>query len=186
MQSHPVPQNITGFEFKLVGFLTIRQFGYLAAAGILCFVIYLIPLYIIVRFLLIFLIGPLGLALAFLPINDIPFDRWLVAFVRSVYTPTQRVWRKEPVELGFLAPEFSIYLQHQQGPKPIAHSDRAKLNQYLVSHHHLGAKSALDVEEEKRLGQLSQQVAQMTSEIKSSPPGQVLPPLGADDLEASK
>lgn len=160
MQAHPVPQNITGFEFKLIGFLTIRQFGYLAAAGIGSFVIYLLPLpFGIIKFLLILILMPLGAALAFLPINDLPFDRWLVAFIRSVYAPTKRVWRKEPVVIGFLAPEFSVYLQHQKAPAQAARSDRAKIDSYLSSHQHGGPSSMLDIEEAKKLASLNQSLS---------------------------
>lgn len=159
MQAHPVPQNITGFEFKLIGFLTIRQFAYLAIAGVLSFVFFALPVYPILRFVLILPTALLGLALAFLPVNDIPFDRWIVAFIRSVYSPTKRVWRKEPVEIGFLAPGFSVYLQRQKLPARPASTDRTKLQRYLSSHQKLSRASSLDLEEQDRLSHLNQEVA---------------------------
>ena len=179
MQAHPVPQNITGFEFKLIGFLTIRQFGYLAAAGIGSFVIYLLPLpFPIIKILLILILMPLGAALAFLPINDIPFDRWLVAFIRSVYAPTNRIWRKEPVVIGFLAPEFSVYLQHQRAPQQVVHSDRAKIDSYLSSHQHGGPSSMLDIEEANKLARLNQSLSALLTtttnqKINSDQPNQI-------------
>jgi hypothetical protein len=188
MQAHPVPQNITGFEFKLVGFLTIRQFGYLAAAGILSFIIYVLPLYLIIKVFLILPLVLLGFALALLPVNDIPFDRWLVSFIRSVYSPTKLIWRKEPVELGFLAPEFSIYLQRQTAPLKAAPADRRRLEQFIAQNKHRQV-SALDSEEEKLLSQISSEAANLafgdkaqetpnTAEINNTEAAQSVPNVG--------
>lgn len=160
MQSHPVPQNITGFEFKLVGFLTIRQFGYLAAAGILSFIVYVLPLYLIIKVFLILPLVLLGGALAFLPINDIPFDRWIVSFVRSVYSPTKLVWRKRPIEIGFLAPEFSIYLRKRAAPAKAAPPDRRRLEAFIAESKHRRV-STLDSEEEKRLATITTEAANL-------------------------
>ncbi len=130
MQQHPVPQNITGFEFKLVGFLTLKQFGFLAAAGILSFILFLSGLGIF-KWLFIFPIVLLGLASAFMPVNGIPFDKWVFLFFKMITSPSKRVWRKEPKELSFLAPQFSRYLR-----RPIAHTQpvsvsRANLEAFL-------------------------------------------------------
>src|SRR3989338_3504339 len=113
MQQHPIPQNITGFEFKLIGFLTLRQFGYLAAAAIADFILYSakLPVFVIVA-----IGGPitlLALALAFLPVNNLPFERWLAAFIKTIYSPNTRVWHREPKIIGFLEPQFSVYLRQQ-------------------------------------------------------------------------
>jgi hypothetical protein len=46
-QGHPIPRQITTFEFKLIGFLTLRQFIYLVIfipAGYLTFILFPIPL----------------------------------------------------------------------------------------------------------------------------------------------
>ncbi len=156
MQQHPVPQNITGFEFKLIGFLTLRQFGYLAAAAIFSFILYSakIPFFVILV-----LAGPLdllALALAFLPVNGQPFERALAAFLKTIYSPNVRVWHREPKVLGFLEPQFSIYLQSQSNTvgEPRILSDRSKLNAYLKSHHVEPKKALVDINEERRLQQL--------------------------------
>lgn len=155
MQQHPVPQNITGFEFKLIGFLTLRQFGYLAAAGILDFILYSagVPLFAIILFA-----GPFNLfalALAFLPVNDLPFERWVAAFLKSVYSPNVRVWHREPKSIGFLEPQFSIYLRNQHvADTPKVRPDRSKLDSYLAAHRRGKRKTLVDISEERRLSQL--------------------------------
>ena len=175
MQSHPVPQNITGFEFKLIGFLTIRQFGYLAAAGILSFVIYILPLYLIVKAALIVPLCLLGLALAFVPVNDLPFDRWLVSFIRSVYSPTKRIWHKEPKEIGFLAPEFAVYLKGQQEAAHVVHSDRSKLSRYLARKPARGY-SVLHAHEDEQLAKIVEE----SSAINFTNVSEAVPTLGIE------
>ncbi len=118
MQQHPVPQNITGFEFKLVGFLTLKQFGYLATAGVVSF-IFFVATASFLKWLFIVPIASLALALAFLPVSGITFDKWIILFLRTLASPSKRVWRKAPVEISFLAPQFSHYLNRPAGqPTP--------------------------------------------------------------------
>lgn len=118
MQQHSVPQNITGFEFKLVGFLTLKQFGYLAIAGVISF-IFFVATTSFLKWLFIVPIASLALALAFLPVGGITFDKWIILFLRTLTNPSKRVWRKEPAEISFLAPQFSRYLRRPAGqPTP--------------------------------------------------------------------
>jgi hypothetical protein len=121
MQQHPVPQNITAFEFKLVGFLTLKQFGYLATAGVISF-IFFVATASFLKWLFIVPIASFALALAFLPVSGVTFDKWIVLFLRTVANPSKRVWRKEPVQISFLAPQFSRYLRRPANqPTPTTH-----------------------------------------------------------------
>ena len=146
MQQHPIPQNITGFEFKLIGFLTLRQFGYLGVAAIADFILYSakLPFFVVLA-----IGGPvslLALALAFLPVNDLPFERWLAAFIKTIYSPNTRVWHREPKIIGFLEPQFSVYLNQQnQAVKPMVLSDRTKLDAYLLSFKKPANKGLVDI-----------------------------------------
>jgi len=171
MQPHPIPQNITGFEFKLIGFLTLRQFGYLGGALILDFVLYSAKLPFIV---ILFIGGPitlLALALAFLPINSLPFERWLAAFLKTVYSPNTRVWHREPKTIGFLEPQFSFYLRRQnQSVEPKIVADRSKLDSYLASHKKQPVKQLVDINEERRLAQLEFSIPE-TSGVIFTPTG---------------
>ncbi|HSX58443.1 MAG TPA: PrgI family protein [Candidatus Saccharimonadales bacterium] len=170
MQSHPVPQNITGFEFKLIGFLTLRQFGYLAAAAIFIFILYSSKL----PFPIVLLVGgPVGLfaiALAFVSFNNMPFERWIAAFFKTVYSPNTRVWHHEPKEIGFLEPQFSIYLHRQAtAVEPKIYSDPSKLKLYLQTHRKGASKSILDINEERRLTNLNLNSATSESQVFAAP-----------------
>jgi len=93
---HPIPQNVTSFQFKLVGDMTLKQFGYLAAgcASAYLLFVFLAHDYPLVTWPLIIISTLLGISFAFLPIGSRPLDHWLVAFLKATYSPTKRVWRK--------------------------------------------------------------------------------------------
>lgn len=96
MEQHPVPQNVTTFQFKLIGDITLKQFAYAAGGIILAYVLYkmtFVPVILRYPFAIFSLI--LGFGLAFVPIEQRPMDRWLITFVKSIYMPTQFVWKKD-------------------------------------------------------------------------------------------
>lgn len=103
MEQHPVPRNITGFQFRLIGDMTVRQFAYLLTGFVLG--------YLFIRLLPSIFAWPLGIffalagiAFAFIPIQERPLDRWLAAFIKSITSPTQYLWHKDTLHLLFYLP----------------------------------------------------------------------------------
>lgn len=95
MDVHPIPQNVTSFQFKLVGDMTLKQFLYLATGVGVAYLLFVAfsqnyPLV----WTLIILSTILGISFAFIPIQSRPLDHWLAAFLRAIYSPTKRVWIK--------------------------------------------------------------------------------------------
>lgn len=97
MESHPIPQNVTTFQFKLVGDMTLKQFLYLAGGACIAYALFVFArdTYPLVTWPLIIISALLGVAFAFLPVQSRPLDQWLAAFFKAVYTPTKRVWAKD-------------------------------------------------------------------------------------------
>lgn len=91
---HAVPQNVTSFEFHLVGDMTLRQFAFLASGAVASYITYAIffPIspYISLPFIILFAAS--GAALAFLPFGGRPLDHWLVSYFKAVTSPTQGLW----------------------------------------------------------------------------------------------
>ena len=95
MEQHPVPQNISSFQFKLIGDITLKQFAYVAGGVILAYIFTKFTFFPwLLRMPLAVITALLGFGLAFVPIEERPMDRWLAAFFKSIYLPTQYVWRK--------------------------------------------------------------------------------------------
>src|SRR3989344_8952348 len=93
-EQHPVPQQISSYQFRLVGDMTLKQFFQLAAGAVVGLIIYSLPLPGFFKWPLIAVVVIGGAAFAFLPIQDRPLEQWLVAFFRSIYAPTIFVWKK--------------------------------------------------------------------------------------------
>lgn len=102
-EQHPVPQQISSYQFRLVGDMTLKQFFQLAAGAIVGLIIYSLPLPNFFKWPLIVLVVIAGAAFAFLPIQDRPLEQWLIAFFRSIYAPTIFVWKKSQGPASYFA-----------------------------------------------------------------------------------
>lgn len=96
MEAHPVPQNVTSFQFKLVGDMTLKQFLYLATGVGFAYLVFVflaarVP---VLAWPVMVISSGLGIAFAFLPIRARPLDHWLKAYIRAIYSPTKMVWLK--------------------------------------------------------------------------------------------
>ena len=94
MNQHPVPQNVTQYQFRLVGDMTLKQFLELASGLILAVLFYSSNLLFIFKAPLILLSVFFGIALAFFPIEDRPLDQWIINFIHAIYKPTRFTWKK--------------------------------------------------------------------------------------------
>lgn len=98
MEQHPVPQNITSYEFRLVGDMTLKQFFQLAGGILAGIILYRLPLIGIVKYPLVLVAVVIGITMAFIPIQGRPFTQWIIAFFRAIYSPTEYVWMPAPAE----------------------------------------------------------------------------------------
>jgi hypothetical protein len=183
MEQHAMPRNITGFQFRLVGDMTLKQFGYLAGGGITAYLIFkTAPFPPIVTITLAVSIALIGAAFAFLPIQERPLDKWLAAFVKSITSPTQFVWRKQNPPLDIL---INPHLAHVVSPKSeiIQNRDKEakeKLQAYLATipaapHETLNAYEKKFVENTISLFNLSKVVVGSTPVPPVSLPNQPVP-----------
>jgi len=101
-EQHPVPQQISSYQFRLVGDMTLKQFLELAGGAGVGLLIHSTPFPGFVRWPLIIVAVLFGAALAFLPIQDRPLEQWVFAFFRSIYRPTEFSWEEGSSEVLFL------------------------------------------------------------------------------------
>jgi len=146
MEQHPIPQNVSSYQFKLVGDMTLKQF-FQVAGGILAGIIfYSLPLLGIIKLPLAFLSVLLGVGLAFLPFEERPLERWIFAFFRAIYSPTVFTWEKTATPKKFFQDETSGTNTQQD----------AALKDYLASNAQpTGATGVLDKAEGGFLSRLS-------------------------------
>lgn len=110
MEHHPIPQDITGFQFKLIGEMTVKQFAYLGAGAILAVISFYAPLFFIIKVPLVLLTAGFGAALAFLPIEGRPLDVMLSYYLKALFSPTEYVYQKT----GHSLQNTSVTMQQQQ------------------------------------------------------------------------
>jgi len=94
IQQHPLPQDISSYRFRLIGDMTIKQFASLGVSIVLAIVVYSLPLPFFFKYPLSFIFIVLGVGMAFIPVQGRSLDVWIIAFIRSIYSPTQYVWKK--------------------------------------------------------------------------------------------
>ncbi|MBI2267895.1 MAG: PrgI family protein [Candidatus Blackburnbacteria bacterium] len=92
MQQHPVPQEITSYEFRLVGDMTLKQFLQLASGAGIAFLFFVSPIPGFVKWPLVVFAALFGIALAFLPVDERPLSHWIFSFFKAIYSPTLYVW----------------------------------------------------------------------------------------------
>ena len=100
LDNHPIPQDITGFKFKLVGSMTIKQFGYVGFGAFFAWLFYSLPMYVFIKIPLALFFAGLGVSLAFLPVQGRPLDVMLRNFIKAVFRPTQYIYQKAALDLA--------------------------------------------------------------------------------------
>src|SRR3989344_3818706 len=133
MEQHPVPRNISGFQFKLIGDMTVRQFAYLGAGVLMAYFTFrFAPYPPILRIPLAGIIGLSGFAFAFLPVQERPLDKWLMLFIKSITSPTQYLWHKEEIVPDILIRPSYVHLTVSAATANGPHQDaKDKLKSYL-------------------------------------------------------
>ena len=107
-EQHPIPQNISSYQFRLVGDMTLKQFLQVAGGALIALLLYSSDLNGIVKWPLMILVFILGIGLAFFPFQDRPLEKWIVLFFKSIYSPTFFKWKKVETDYLFFQPEETV------------------------------------------------------------------------------
>lgn len=153
IQQHPVPQHIASYEFRLIGEMTLKQFGWLASGTVMALIIYGLPIPAFFKWPLVTLVAFAGFAFAFLSMGERPLHIWIFAFFKAVFSPTLFIWEKKAQKPEIL----TIPVKAPSVAKvPIPPADKAKLAEYLRTLPSGKTPSQIEKNEEKFLQQISQ------------------------------
>ncbi len=136
MEQHPIPQQISSYEFKLVGEMTLKQFLKAAGGIILALLINSTKLVFFVKWPLMLTFGAGGLALAFVPFQDRPLETWVKAFIKSIYSPTIFIYHKvAPKNWLDLDPSKVIALpkEEEEEEKTLPIKEKSKVKEFIGS-----------------------------------------------------
>lgn len=161
MDQHPIPQDVTGFQFKLIGTMTVKQFGYVACGVVMAVIVYYLPLNsalgILAKVLLVPLLGGSGAFVAFVPIDGRPVDVMTTNFVKAIFSPNQYIYHRQGRKLSFTEIAVSAPVVKKQianpAEKPRATTTSAQLDEKeeklraLLLNSHSAAKNTVDQKE---------------------------------------
>lgn len=129
MEGHPIPQDVTGFQFKLIGSMTVKQFAYLAAGSFMAWIFLSLPLFPLIKLPLVLFFFLLGFLLAFVPLEGRPMDVIFAYFLKALFTPNQYIYQKVG---GQLFPPLPP-LPSKAPTKPIKPLSQNVLQAYFIS-----------------------------------------------------
>jgi hypothetical protein len=183
MDNHPIPQDVTGFQFKLIGSMTVKQFGYVIFGVIMAGILYYLPLHsgfaILLKILFIPIIGLSGFIIAFLPVEGRPVDVMAANFIKALFLPNQFVYHKT----GRLF-NFATIAAHRL---PTKHDTTATLTSNANKAQQL--RQALQAAHTKKLNKLDEREAAFlqtilgSGPIASQPLAATIPPPPAPQLQ---
>jgi hypothetical protein len=175
-EQHPIPQQISSYQFRLVGDMTLKQFFELAGGALIALLFYASPLHAFIKWPLMFVSFLSGVALAFLPIEDRPLETWIFSFFKSIYSPTLFVWRKNTalgpyfLEEGAQAPTSDLHATvYQAIQEPISAVEKEAVE----------ALTNLESKEEEFLNKVTQH---LKIPVSASPQIQQQKPVGPPPL----
>lgn len=131
MENHPIPQDITGFQFKLIGDMTIKQFVYLAAGVILGWITFILPIFILIKLPIALVFVGFGAAAAFVPIEGRPLDVMITNYLKALFGSTQYVYQKIGGHMWF--PEFKKQPIPTQEIEQVSPDGTRRLKDFLKS-----------------------------------------------------
>ncbi len=173
MDNHPIPQDITGFEFKLIGNMTLKQFAYIAGGAILGLVFYASPIFFLIKIILALASVGAGAAFAFVPFEGRPLDLMIKNFIKAVFNPTQYVYQKMDPQV--LAENSAVSVSGTK-KHSFGESSQKQLKDFLDSLQ--GGKNKLDKKETVFFESLNQPAATAPQQITlqpTTPPPPVVP-----------
>lgn len=131
MEPHRIPQQVLGYQGRIVGRFTAKQFIVLAIGGIIIFILFTsLPL----GASLFFLAGIVAGLSALFALSDIEgqtLDIWLLNFLKVAGGPTLMVWKKEGVIPSFLLPSYRPKPKPSLERKPQTREEVESLIEFL-------------------------------------------------------
>lgn len=155
LEQHAIPTEVTNYKFRLVGDMTLEQFAWLAGGIMIAILMYaakFIPFFIRYPIMVIFPI--LGAAIAFVPYEGRGLDRWIIAFIKAIYAPTEFIWHKESFIPAYLQANRPVNLATPSTTKQL-NVTPTQVQDYLQTLTYERNSSASDQLEANRLAVIS-------------------------------
>ncbi len=163
MKEHPIPQDITGYKFHLIGNMTLKQFAEIMAGSILALITFKSGLPNLIRLPFAFIFATLGVMAAFVPIEERPLDHWITTFIKVMFKPTKFYWKKKtkiPDLFNYTPSKESVKAQQEVNLSP---ARKKRIYQFLqsIDHAHDSNLDEFDLAQQQRIGGILSQFNQI-------------------------
>jgi hypothetical protein len=178
MQEHPIPQDVTGYKFHIVGNMTLKQFAQVGAGVLLAVIIYNTNLLVFIKWPMIVLSVGLGAMMAFVPIEERPLDHWIITFFKRLYSPTKFYWRKETTLPFAMQPKkTTIAPAEETFEVDLTPARTERIRQYIASVKQPEAVEPWESEENSRVAQILDTFGEVEVKDVESTPQKIRPSL---------
>lgn len=155
MREHPIPQDVVGYKFHIVGNMTLKQFAEIAVGVVIGVIIYNTNLIAFIKWPLIILSAGFGAMVAFVPIEERPLDHWITTFFRRLYSPTKFYWKKETeVPFAFTHIKREKTKEEEEFEIDLTPARRQRIREYLNSVSSNTEKNQLDDDDQQRMANI--------------------------------
>lgn len=169
-QQHPIPQQISSYQFRLVGDMTIKQFFQVAGGALVALLLYSTNLVSFIKWPLMALSFLFGIALAFVPLEERPLEKWIGLFLKSIYSPTLFFWVKQKPIAYFRAEETpedaEQVMQTQIKPQTQTTTTPAQNGQQTSGVQQSAIPAGIDTEATTAVTELEHEEKRILSEVK--------------------
>lgn len=117
MQAHRIPQHVTGFESRILGNFTAKQFVYIAVAIIAAFFIFTALPPTFSTIIITAVVGLFGFVFALANVQGRSMDEWAIHFVNALMSTPQFVWEKREETPRILIPSYSPKIPSKERKK---------------------------------------------------------------------
>lgn len=154
MREHPIPQDLTGYRFHIIGNMTLKQFTEIAVGVVIGVILYNTNLVAVVKWPLILVSVGLGAMIAWVPFEERPLDHWFTTFFTVLYRPTKFFWRKKneiPLPFLFKPRPDQVNVAEEVDLMP---ARQARTKEYITTVELTQPKEAWEDEEDQKIAQV--------------------------------
>jgi hypothetical protein len=154
MREHPIPQDLTGYRFHIIGNMTLKQFTEVAVGVVIGVILYNTNLVAVVKWPLILISAGIGAMLAWVPFEERPLDHWFTTFFTTLYRPTKFFWRKKntiPAPFLFKPRPDQVNVVEEVDLMP---ARQARTKEYITTVELTQPKDAWETEEDQKIAAL--------------------------------
>lgn len=129
MENHPIPQDITGFQFKLIGDMTLKQFAFLAAGSVSAWIVFSLPISYFFKLPFASIFVFFGVSFAFLSVGGRPVDTMILNFIRATFSPTKYVYESPSLTFSYAQNEQKQTAEVNFNPSPLPIQPKTQPNE---------------------------------------------------------